>query len=60
MARALDSSLVMENMEAAALAAKGIPWGEAEWLARQIGVTLVEFAALIGVSQPTLFRRRKE
>jgi putative toxin-antitoxin system antitoxin component (TIGR02293 family) len=45
---------------ATTLVEKGLPWSEVEFLAEQIGVTLVEFADLLGVSQPTFFRRRKQ
>jgi putative toxin-antitoxin system antitoxin component (TIGR02293 family) len=39
---------------------RGLPWHEAEFLAREIGVTLAELAELVGISQPTFFRRRKQ
>jgi putative toxin-antitoxin system antitoxin component (TIGR02293 family) len=45
---------------ATALVEKGLPWGEVEFMAETLGVTLAEFAELLGVSQPTFFRRRKQ
>ena len=45
---------------ATALVQKGLPWAEVEFLAETLGVTLAEFAELLGVSQPTFFRRRKQ
>jgi len=45
---------------ATALVEKGLPWGEVEFVAEALGVTLAEFAELLGVSQPTFFRRRKQ
>lgn len=39
---------------------KGLPWPEAEFLARELDLTLVELAELVGISQPTFFRRRKQ
>jgi putative toxin-antitoxin system antitoxin component (TIGR02293 family) len=45
---------------ATALVEKGLPWAEIEFLAEQLGVTLADFAELLGVSQPTFFRRRKQ
>jgi putative toxin-antitoxin system antitoxin component (TIGR02293 family) len=45
---------------ATALVQKGLPWSEVEFLAEQLGVTLAEFSELLGVSEPTFFRRRKQ
>lgn len=45
---------------ATALVEKGLPWQEAEFLARELGLTLAEFAKMLGISQPTFFRRRKQ
>jgi putative toxin-antitoxin system antitoxin component (TIGR02293 family) len=45
---------------ATALVEKGLPWAEVEFLAEALGLTLAEFAELLGVSQPTFFRRRKQ
>lgn len=45
---------------ATALVEKGLPWSEVEFLAEELGVTLVELADLLGVSGPTFFRRRKQ
>ncbi len=45
---------------ATALVERGLPWAEVEFLAGALGVTLNELGALVGISHPTLFRRRKQ
>lgn len=42
------------------LVLKGLPWHEAEFVAKELGLTLAEFSDLLGISEPTLFRRRKQ
>jgi len=42
------------------LVQQGLPWHEAEFVAGELGITLAEFADLLGISQPTFFRRRKQ
>src|SRR5687768_17945607 len=50
----------IDMTRATALVEKGLPWGEVEFMAETLGVTLAEFAELLGVSQPTFFRCRKQ
>ena len=50
----------LDEARATALVEKGLPWAEAEFVARELGVTLADFADLLGISQPTFFRRRKQ
>jgi putative toxin-antitoxin system antitoxin component (TIGR02293 family) len=45
---------------ATAVVERGLPWSEVEFLAGELGVTLNELGSLVGISQPTLFRRRKQ
>ena len=37
---------------------KGLPFGEADWLAGVLGLSLVKFADYVGIPKATLFRRR--
>ena len=41
------------------LVQKGLPWSEMEYVASELGVSLAEFAELLGISETTFFRRRK-
>ncbi len=50
----------LDITRATALVQKGLPWHEAEFLAETLGVTLAELADLLGISEPTFFRRRKQ
>ena len=46
--------------KAAKLVEKGLPWAEVEFVAKELQVSFLEMARLLGISQPTFFRRRKQ
>lgn len=50
----------LDPAKATALVEKGLPWPEAEFLARALALNLADFAALAGISPPTFFRRRRQ
>jgi putative toxin-antitoxin system antitoxin component (TIGR02293 family) len=52
-------SKVLSNEEASKLVIKGLPWGEAEFLATQLDIDLAVLARLTGISASTFFRRNK-
>jgi putative toxin-antitoxin system antitoxin component (TIGR02293 family) len=50
----------LEPAAAVQLVEQGLAWTEAEYLANQLGVGMTELADLLGISQPTFFRRRRQ
>lgn len=53
-------SRALDEAAASRLVESGLPWTEAEFLAHQIGVQLAEFAQLLGISESTFMRRRRQ
>ena len=49
----------LSDEEASRIVLKGLPWGEAESLASELGIDLGELARLAGISTSTFFRRNK-
>jgi putative toxin-antitoxin system antitoxin component (TIGR02293 family) len=50
----------LDAARATRLVEAGLDWKEAEFLAKELGVSLAELANYLGISQPTFFRRKKQ
>lgn len=50
----------LDPARATKLVEAGLDWKEAEFLARQLDLSLAELAAHLGISPPTFFRRKKQ
>ena len=50
----------LSDEEASRWVDKGLPWGEAEFLAKELKIDLSKLAVLAGISESTFFRRRAQ
>lgn len=50
----------LDPSRATKLVESGLQWADADLLAKALGVSLAELADLLGISQPTFFRRKTQ
>jgi putative toxin-antitoxin system antitoxin component (TIGR02293 family) len=60
MATAHLLSKPLSDEEASRWVDKGLPWGEADFLAKELEIDLAKLASLSGISESTFFRRKAQ